>query len=55
MRNVSAKQGEVLFLVQDEAAAKRIRRHGGKVRQGDLLKEETYKRIKLQHVDPAII
>ncbi|HWO43649.1 MAG TPA: DHH family phosphoesterase [Candidatus Eisenbacteria bacterium] len=55
MRNVSAKQGEVLFLVQDEAVAKRIRRQGGTVRQGDLLKEETYKRIKLQHVDQAII
>jgi nanoRNase/pAp phosphatase (c-di-AMP/oligoRNAs hydrolase) len=55
MRNVAAKQGEVLFLVQDEAAAKRIRRQGGKVRQGDLLKEETYKRIKLQYVDQAII
>jgi hypothetical protein len=42
MRNVATKQGEVLFLVQEEAVAKRIRRQGGKVRQGDLLKEETY-------------
>jgi nanoRNase/pAp phosphatase (c-di-AMP/oligoRNAs hydrolase) len=55
MRNVAAKQGEVLFLVQDDAVAKRIRRQGGKARHGDLLREETYKRIKLQHVDQAII
>src|SRR3989475_6774901 len=55
MRNVAAKQGEVLFLVQEEAVAKRIRRQGGKVRQGDLLKEETYKGLKLRHVDQVII
>jgi nanoRNase/pAp phosphatase (c-di-AMP/oligoRNAs hydrolase) len=55
MRNVAAKQGEVLFVVADEAVAKRIRRQGGKVRHGDLLKEETYKRIKLQHVDQVVI
>ena len=41
MRNVAAKQGEVVFLVEEEAVAKRIRRQRGKVRQGDLLKEET--------------
>jgi nanoRNase/pAp phosphatase (c-di-AMP/oligoRNAs hydrolase) len=55
MRNVACKEAEVLFLVQDALAAKRIKREGGKVRQGDLLKEETYKRIKLRHVDQAII
>ena len=55
MRNVASKQAEVLFLVQDVAVAKRIKRHGGKVRQGDLLKEDTYKRIKLHHVDQAIV
>lgn len=55
MRNVAAKQAEILFLVQDDAVAKRIRRQGGKARQGDLLKEETYKRVKLHHVDQAII
>jgi nanoRNase/pAp phosphatase (c-di-AMP/oligoRNAs hydrolase) len=55
MRNVASKQAEVLFLVQDTAVAKRIKRHGGKVRQGDLLKEDTYKRIKLHHVDQAIV
>ena len=55
MRNVASKQGEVLFLVQDAAVAKRIRRQGGNVRQGDLLKEDTYKRIKLHYVDQAIV
>jgi Trk K+ transport system NAD-binding subunit len=55
MRNVASKQGEVQFLVQDAAVAKRIKRQGGKARQGDLLKEETYKRIKLRHIDQAIV
>ena len=55
MRNVASKQGEVLFLVQDAAVAKRIKRQGGNVRQGDLLKEDTYKRIKLHYVDQAIV
>ena len=55
MRNVASKQAEVLFLVQDAAVAKRIKRQGGKVRQGDLLKEDSYKRIKLHHVDQAIV
>lgn len=47
MRNVALKQAEVLFLVQDAAMAKRIKRQGGRVLQGDLLKKETYKKIKL--------
>src|SRR5438132_9982243 len=55
MRNVATKQGEVLFLVQEEAVAKKMRREGGKVQQGDLLKEETYKGLKLRHVDQVII
>lgn len=55
MRNVAAKQAEVLFLVQDANAAKQIKRQGGNVRQGDLLKGETYKKIKLHHMDQAII
>ena len=55
MRNVAPRQGEVLFLVQEDAVAKRIRRQGGKVRLGDLLKEETYKGLKLRHVDQVII
>jgi nanoRNase/pAp phosphatase (c-di-AMP/oligoRNAs hydrolase) len=55
MRNVASKQAEVLFLVQDAAVAKRIKRQGGKARQGDLLKEDTYRRTKLHHVDQAIV
>ena len=55
MRNVAGKQAEVLFLVQDAGVAKRIKRQGGTVREGDLLKEETYKRIKLQYMDQAIV
>ena len=55
MRNVAAKQADVLFLVPDGAAAKRIKRLGGKVREGDLLKEETYKRVRLHHIDQAIV
>ncbi|HSK29254.1 MAG TPA: NAD-binding protein, partial [Candidatus Limnocylindria bacterium] len=55
MRNVAREQGEVQYLVQDEAVARRIRRQGGKVRHGDLLKEETYKKLTLRHVDQAIV
>ena len=55
MRNVPSQQAEVLFLVQDPKVAKRIRRQGGRVTQGDLLKEETYKKIKLNHIDQAVV
>ena len=55
MRNVASKQADVLYLVPDGSLAKRIKREGGKVREGDLLKEDTYKRIRLHHVDQAIV
>jgi nanoRNase/pAp phosphatase (c-di-AMP/oligoRNAs hydrolase) len=55
MRNVASKEAETLFLVQDGAVAKRIKREGGKVREGDLSREETYQRIRLRHIDQAII
>ncbi len=55
MRNVASREADALFLVQDSAVAKRIKREGGKVREGDLLKEETYQRVRLHHVDQAII
>ena len=55
MRNVASKQAAVLFLVQDPSVAKRIKRQGGKVRDGDFLKEDTYKRIKLHHIDQVIV
>jgi nanoRNase/pAp phosphatase (c-di-AMP/oligoRNAs hydrolase) len=55
MRNIASEAGEVRFLVQEEAVARKIKRQGSKVWQGDLLKEETYKKVKLQHVDQAIV
>jgi len=55
MRNVAAEQGEVRYLVPDDKVARAIKRQGGKVRHGDLLKEETYKRIKLHYIDQAIV
>ena len=55
MRNVASKQGSVLFLVQDPIVAKRIKRQGGKVRDGDFLKEDTYRRINLHHIDQVIV
>ena len=55
MRNAVREQGEVRYLVQNQAMARRIRRQGGKVRHGDLLKEETYKKVTLRHIDQAIV
>ncbi|MGH7887020.1 MAG: DHH family phosphoesterase [Candidatus Binatia bacterium] len=55
MRNVAAEQGDVRYLVPNEKIARRIRRQGGKVRHGDLNKEETYKKVKLHHVDQAVV
>jgi nanoRNase/pAp phosphatase (c-di-AMP/oligoRNAs hydrolase) len=55
MRNAGREQGEVRYLVQNDAVARRIRRQGGKVRYGDLLKEETYKKVTLRHIDQAIV
>lgn len=55
MRNVASRGTETLFVVQDGAVAKRIKREGARVREGDLLKEETYQRLRLHHVDQAII
>jgi nanoRNase/pAp phosphatase (c-di-AMP/oligoRNAs hydrolase) len=55
LRNVASKQADVLYLVPDGFLAKRIKREGGKAREGDLLKADTYKRIRLHHVDQAIV
>jgi nanoRNase/pAp phosphatase (c-di-AMP/oligoRNAs hydrolase) len=55
MRKVASKQADVLFLVDDNAVAKKIKRQGGNVREGNLLKEDTYKRLKLHHIDQAIV
>ncbi len=55
MRNVAAEQGDVRYLVPNPRIAGRIKRQGGKVRHGDLYKEDTYKKIKLHHVDQAVV
>ncbi len=55
MRNVATEQGDVRYLVPNANIAQRIKRQRGKVWHGDLLKEETYKKIKLHHVDQAIV
>ena len=55
MRNVAAEQGDVRYLVPNDKIARRIRGQGGKVRHGDLKKEDTYRKIKLHHVDQAIV
>ena len=55
MRNVAAEQGEVRYLVPNDKIARSIKRQGGKASHGDLLKEETYKKIKLHHIDQAIV
>jgi nanoRNase/pAp phosphatase (c-di-AMP/oligoRNAs hydrolase) len=55
MRNVATEQGDVRYLVPNPSIARRIKREGGKVRHGDLQKEETYRKIKLHHVDQAVV
>jgi len=55
MRNVADEQGEVRYLVPNDKVARAIKRQGGKVWHGDLLKEETYKKIKLHYIDQAIL
>ena len=55
MRNVLANRVRSSILCTMKSVARRIRREGGKVRHGDLLKEETYKEVKLQHIDQAIV
>jgi nanoRNase/pAp phosphatase (c-di-AMP/oligoRNAs hydrolase) len=55
MRNVATEQAEVRYLVANQAVARSIKKQGGKVSHGDLLKEETYKKIHLRHVDQAIV
>jgi len=55
MRNVADEQGEVRYLVPNDKIARAIKRQGGKVWHGDLLKEETYKKVKLHYIDQAIV
>jgi nanoRNase/pAp phosphatase (c-di-AMP/oligoRNAs hydrolase) len=55
MRKLATKRGEVLFLVQEAEAARRIRRHGGSSLSGDLEKDETYEKARLDHADQVIL
>lgn len=55
MRKAATKR-EVLFLVRQAEAAKRIKKMGGKSQYGDLEKEATYKRkIHLENVHQALL
>ena len=56
MRNVATEQGDVRYLVpnaNDRPAHQTAT--AARLRHGDLLKEETYKKIKLHHVDQAVV
>lgn len=55
MRKVAVKRGEVLFLVKDGAAAKKIRRLRGSVQSGDLAKEKTYRKAGLANASQVIL
>jgi nanoRNase/pAp phosphatase (c-di-AMP/oligoRNAs hydrolase) len=55
MRNVATEQGEIRYLVPAQPVARVIKRQSGKASHGDLLKEETYKKLKLHHIDQAIV
>jgi nanoRNase/pAp phosphatase (c-di-AMP/oligoRNAs hydrolase) len=55
MRNVADEKGEVRYLVPNDKIARAIKRQGGKAWHGDLLKEETYKKVKLHYIDQAIV
>ena len=55
MRKVATKRGEVLFLVQEEDVARRIKRQGGSSQWGDLALEATYKKIQLGQISQVIL
>jgi nanoRNase/pAp phosphatase (c-di-AMP/oligoRNAs hydrolase) len=55
MRKLATKRSEVLFLVQDAEAARRIRRRGGSSQSGDLDSETTYEKSHLERVDQVIL
>jgi nanoRNase/pAp phosphatase (c-di-AMP/oligoRNAs hydrolase) len=55
MRKLATKRSEVLFLVQDAEAARRIRRRGGSSQWGDLDHVTTYEKSHLERVDQAIL
>lgn len=55
MRKLATKRSEVLFLVGDSEAARRIRRRGGSSQWGDLDKEGIYEKSHLERVDQVIL
>jgi nanoRNase/pAp phosphatase (c-di-AMP/oligoRNAs hydrolase) len=55
MRKLATKRSEVLFLVEDSEAARRIRRRGGSSQSGDLDKEAIYEKSHLERVDQVIL
>lgn len=55
MRRIAGKRGETLFLVHDAEAAKRIKRAGSRSQSGDLGKEATYKKIRAEPAEQAIL
>jgi len=55
MRKLATKRSEVLFLVQDPDAARRIRRRGGSSQSGPLDSETTYQKAHLERVDQVIL
>lgn len=54
MRTVATKR-EVLFLVREAEAAKRIKKLGGSSKCAELDKEATYKKIRVENVHQAIL
>src|ERR1041384_1125827 len=55
MRKLATKRSEVLFLVQDPDAVRRIRRRGGSSQSGPLDSETTYQKAHLERVDQVIL
>lgn len=55
MRKLAAKRSEVLFLVQDAEAARRIRRRGGSSQSGELDRAETFEKSHLERIDQIIL
>ncbi|MFQ5917451.1 MAG: bifunctional oligoribonuclease/PAP phosphatase NrnA, partial [Candidatus Binatia bacterium] len=55
MRRVSGRQGEILFLVQDPGVVRRIRRSGARCLSGPLDRERSYKKVRLEGINQAII
>jgi nanoRNase/pAp phosphatase (c-di-AMP/oligoRNAs hydrolase) len=55
MRKVATKRGEVLFLVRKPEVSRQIRRNGASSQWGDLDKEETYQKSRLEQINQVIL